>query len=206
VRRELTEPALRELMSELARTAPRGGPFRVYVVGGGTAVLAGWRSATIDADLYADSDEVFQDIQGIKDRLRLNVEFARPEDFVPPLSGSANRHRFIARVGNIDFYHYDPYSQLLSKVVRGFRKDLLDAERLVESGWVEPRQFRGLVEAIPDSAYSRYPNLSPDSVLDAVDAFLAGLPSGPASDPAQTRTPRPIPEDRAGPPLGHGPG
>ena len=27
----------------------------------------------------------------------------------------------------------------------------------------------------PDSAYSRYPNLSRESVLGAVDAFLAGL-------------------------------
>jgi len=176
LRRELTVEALRELMSELARTAPRPGSFRVYVVGGGTAVLAGWRTATIDADLCADRDEVFRDIQGVKERLRLNVEFARPEDFVPALPGSAERHRFIERVGSIDFYHYDPYAQLLSKVVRGFRKDLLDAERLVGSGWVDPRRFRALVEAIPDSAYARYPNLSRQSVLDAVGHFLAGLP------------------------------
>ena len=57
-----------------------------------------------------------------------------------------------------------------------FRKDLLDAERLVGSGWVDARQFRELVEAIPDSAYARYPNLSRQSVLDAVGDFFAGLP------------------------------
>lgn len=176
MRRELTGEALRELMSELARTAPRGESFRVYLVGGGTAVLAGWRSATIDADLCADRDEVFRDIQGIKERLQLNIELARPEDFVPALRGSAERHRFIERVGSIDFYHYDPYAQLLSKVVRGFRKDLLDAERFVQSGWVDIRRFRDLVEAIPESAYSRYPNLSRESVLEAVGAFFAGLP------------------------------
>lgn len=163
-------------MSELARTAPRGGSFRVYLVGGGTAVLAGWRSATLDADLCADHDEVFRDIQGIKERLRLNIEFARPEDFVPALPGSAERHRFIERVGSIDFYHYDPYAQLLSKVVRGFRKDVLDAERLVGSEWVDAPRFRALVESIPDSAYARYPNLSRESVVDAVGAFLASLP------------------------------
>jgi hypothetical protein len=177
LRRELTTEALRELMSELARTAPRRGSFRVYVVGGGTAVLAGWRPATIDADLCADREEVFRDIQGIKERLRLNIEFARPEDFVPALPGSAERHRFIESMGNVDFYHYDPYAQLLAKVVRGFRKDLLDAERLVGSGWVDARRFQELVEAIPDSAYTRYPNLSRESVLDAVATFLAGLRS-----------------------------
>lgn len=163
-------------MSELARTAPREGSYRVYLVGGGTAVLAGWRSATIDVDLHADDDEVFRDIQGIKERLRLNIEFVRPEDFVPELTGSGDRHRIIERVANVDFLHYDPYAQLLSKVVRGFRKDLLDAERLVGSGWVDARRFQGLVEAIPDSSYARYPNLSRESVLDAVGAFLAALP------------------------------
>jgi len=176
LRRELTGEALRELMSELARTAPRQGTFRVYLVGGGTAVLAGWRSATIDADLCADRDEVFRDIQGIKERLRLNIEFARPEDFVPALQGSGERHRFIERVGNVDFYHYDPYAQLLSKIVRGFRKDLLDAQRFVGSGWVDAGRFRDLVEAIPDAAYARYPSLSRASVRDAVADFLAGLP------------------------------
>jgi len=166
-------------MAELARSAPPQGSFRVYLVGGGTAVLAGWRSATIDADLWADRDRVFRDIQGIKERLRLNVEFVRPEDFVPALTGTAERHRFIERMGRVEFYHYDPYAQLLSKVVRGFRKDLLDAERLVGSGWVDPRRFRDLVEEIPDSAYTRYPNLSRESVLDAVRDFLAGLPPIP---------------------------
>lgn len=175
MRRELTREGLRELMAELARTAPRPGPYRVYIVGGGTAVLSGWRDATIDAVLFAERDEVFHDIQAIKDRLGLNVEFARPEYFVPALAGSAERHRFIERVGAIDFYHYDPYAQLLSKVVRGFRKDLQDAERFVESGMVEPGRFRKLVREIPDAEFARYPNLSRDALRDAVEAFLTSL-------------------------------
>jgi len=175
VRRELTREALWELMGELARTAPARDSFQVYVLGGGTAVLAGWRASTLDADLYAERDEVFRDVQSIKDRLRLNIEFARPEQFVPPLAGSAGRHVFVARVGHIDVFHYDPYAQLLSKVVRGFRKDLVDAEHLVKSGMVDPRRFRALVEAIPDSAYAKYPNLSRDSVVAAVDEVLRKL-------------------------------
>ncbi len=174
MRRELTRETLRELMEELARTAPARESYRVYVVGGGTAVVAGWRASTVDADLYAEREEVFRDVQGIKDRLQLNIEFARPEQFVPPLAGSADRHLFIERVGNIDFYHYDPCAQLLSKIVRGFRKDLLDAERFVTSGMVDPRRFRELVDQIPDSAYARYPALSRESVLAAVDEVLPG--------------------------------
>jgi hypothetical protein len=161
-------------MVELARTAPRADTFRVYVVGGGTAVLSGWRSATIDADLYAEREEVFRDIQGIKDRLQINVEFVRPEDFVPPIAGTADRHVFIERVGRIDFFHYDPYAQTLSKVVRGFRKDVLDAEKFVESGMVHPEKFRELVQQIPELEYARYPALSSGAVRAAVDAFLSG--------------------------------
>ena len=177
VRRELTREGFRELMEELARTAPRGESFRVYVVGGGTAVLSGWRTSTIDADLHAERDEVFRDIQGIKSRLRLNVEYARPEHFVPPLAGSGDRHLFINRVGGIDFYHYDPYAQLLSKIVRGFRKDLVDARHFVTSGMVDPRRFRELVHGIPVPQYVRYPNLSHDAVVDAVEKFLATIES-----------------------------
>lgn len=162
-------------MAELARTAPPGEPFRVYVVGGATAVLAGWRDSTIDADLYADREEVFRDVQGIKERLRLNIEFARPEQFVPPLAGSSDRHLFIERVGNVDFYHYDPCAQLLSKIVRGFRKDLLDAEQFVRTGMVDRRRFLELVRQIPDSAYAKYPNLSRTAVLGAVEDFLSTL-------------------------------
>jgi len=162
-------------MRELARAAPAGESFRVYLLGGGTAVLSGWRTATVDADLYADDDAVFRDIQGIKERLGLNVEFARPEQFVPPLAGSADRHVLIDRVRDVGFYHYDPYAQLLSKIVRGFRKDLLDAERFVTSGMVDPELFRELVAGVPGSGYAGYPNLSRDAVETAVEDFLAGL-------------------------------
>lgn len=175
VRRELTRDSLRELMEELARTAPAGESFRVYVVGGGTAVLSGWRAATIDADLYSERDEVFRDVQAIKERLALNIEFARPEQFVPPLAGSAERHVFVERVGDIDFFHYDPYAQLLSKIVRGFRKDLIDAEHFLRSGMVDAGRFRELVRDIPETEYARYPNLSRDAVVTVVDEFLASF-------------------------------
>jgi len=175
MRAELTAERLRALMRELARTAPRGKACRVYLVGGGTAVYAGWRAASVDADLCADEESVFRDIQGIKERLNVNVEFARPEHFVPPLRGSAERHVFVETIGQISFFHYDPYAQVLSKVVRGFERDLDDARAFVRSGMVDPATLRALVEAIRDSEYARYPSLSRPAVEQAVDAFLRDL-------------------------------
>ena len=173
VRRSLTRKGLRELMNELARSAPRRGPYRVYLVGGGTAVLRGWRASTIDADLYADKEEIFHDVQQIKERLQLNIEFVRPEDFVPALAGSVDRHVFIETVGKVSFYHYDPYAQLLSKVVRGFDRDIEDAKRFLESGMVDAERFRALVDDIPAVAYAKYPSLSRKAVREAVDDLLS---------------------------------
>ncbi|MCK4776427.1 MAG: hypothetical protein KAT30_16640 [Candidatus Krumholzibacteria bacterium] len=172
MREEITRQRLDLLMKELARRAPRRGSYRVYFVGGGTAVYLGWRRSSIDVDLYSDQDVVFRNIQEIKERLNINIEFARPEDFVPPLKGTTNRHVFIDTVGAITFYHYDPYAQLLSKVVRGFQRDLDDAREFISSGIVDPRKLRSLVAAIPDSAYARYPSVSRGGIENAIETFL----------------------------------
>jgi hypothetical protein len=173
MREKATRDSIDSLMKELARRAPRKGSFRVYFVGGGTAVYLGWRDSSIDVDLYSESEAVFRDIQRIKERLNINVEFARPEDFVPPLRGTASRHVFVETIGAITFYHYDPYAQCLSKIARGFGRDVDDAREFIRSGMVDPKKLRSLSAAIPDSAYAKYPNLSRHGVENAVETFLA---------------------------------
>ena len=163
-------------MKEIARAAPGRRSFRVYFVGGGTAVWSGWRESTIDVDLTADDDAVFRDVQGLKERLHLNIEFARPEDFVPPLQGSSDRHLLIDTIGKVGFYHYDPYAQLLSKVIRGFNRDVQDAESFIRSGMVDPELFLSLVDGIPAKSFAKYPALSRQAVVDAVRDFVDRMP------------------------------
>lgn len=160
-------------MTELSRRAPRGHSYRVYLVGGSTAVWYGWRPSTIDVDLRAEPEDIFRDVQELKERLSISVEFARPEDFVPALPGSDDRHVFIERVGRVSFYHHDPYAQAFSKIVRGFRRDLEDAKHFVDSGMVDPLELRDLVHRIPASAYAGYPALSREAILSVVDGFVA---------------------------------
>jgi hypothetical protein len=173
MREEVTREYLVLLMKELARRAPRRGAYRVYFVGGGTAVYLGWRRSSIDVDLYSDHEIVFRDIQEIKERLNINIEFARPEEFVPPLPRTAQRHVFIDTIGTITFYHYDPYAQVFSKVARGFQRDLGDAREFIRSGMVDPRKLRALVAGLPDSAFAKYPSLSRDGIEKAIESFLA---------------------------------
>ena len=77
----------------------------------------------------------------------------------------------------MSFFHYDPYSQVLSKVVRGFRRDLEDARNFIDAGLVDATRFRERVDAIPESAFARYPALSRKAILDAVGAFLDSVGS-----------------------------
>ena len=72
---------LRAFMRALAREAR--GPLQVYLVGGSTAVLEGWREATIDVDLaFGESDDaVLRALPGLKDTFDINVELASPADF-----------------------------------------------------------------------------------------------------------------------------
>ncbi len=131
---------------------------RIYLVGGATAVLFGWRDSTIDIDLkiVPHSDEILRCLSQLKDRLQLNVELASPDDFIPELPGWQERSRFIQQVGKLAFYHYDFYAQALAKIERGHQTDSHDVHNLIETGLVDPEKLLELFSAIENQLY-RYP-------------------------------------------------
>ena len=100
----------------------------VYLTGGASAVLLGWRDSTVDIDIsfLAETDDILKAVPDIKEELRLNVELASPPDFIPAVPGWETRSRFIDRKGKVSFYHFDFYSQALSKIERAedFLRDL----------------------------------------------------------------------------------
>ncbi len=73
------------MVRELGRVS--GDPATVYLVGGATAVLQGWRSTTLDIDLLIEpeAEEILRAIPALKERLNLNIELASPLDFLPEL-------------------------------------------------------------------------------------------------------------------------
>lgn len=146
---------------------------RVYFTGGVTAVLLGWRETTIDVDLRFDPelDELFRSIPLIKEELQINVELAAPSDFIPPLPGWETRCRFIDREGKVSFYHYDLYSQALSKIERGHVQDMLDVESMLNEGLVDRQKLIALYEAIKPQLY-RYPAIDSESFSLAVQRVV----------------------------------
>ena len=105
---------IRRLLEALGRAAERD--VRVYLVGGTTAVLMGWRASTIDVDfvMRPEDDAVLRAIPALKERLAMNVELASPADFIPLPAGWEERGTFVGRFGRIDAYHFDLYAQALA--------------------------------------------------------------------------------------------
>jgi hypothetical protein len=148
------------------------GPGKIYLTGGATALLHGWRPMTIDVDIKADPEPsgYFESIASIKDELAVNVELASPSDFIPELPEWRERSIFIARHGQLDFYHYDPYSQALSKLERGHARDLADIDCMLRDGLIEKKRFMSLFDCI-ESQLIRYPSLDPKSFRITVEQF-----------------------------------
>ena len=145
-------------------------PGRVYLTGGASAVLHGWRESTLDIDIsiIPDSDRILRAIPDVKERLRVNVELASPADFVPPLPGWQERSPFIALEGPISFHHYDFYTQALSKLERAHRKDLLDVDAMIRDDLVDPRRLLSLFEEVEPLLY-RYPAVHAPSLRAAIE-------------------------------------
>jgi hypothetical protein len=167
MREAVTEPRIRAFMRAIAAEARE--PGRVYLTGGASAVLRGWREGTVDVDIkiMPENDRILRAVPEIKERLHINIELASPADFVPPLPGWEDRSPFIAREGVISFHHFDFYTQALAKLERGHRKDLDDVDSMIRDGLVEPKRLAALFEDVESSLY-RYPAVDPATLRAAV--------------------------------------
>ncbi|HEX7771008.1 MAG TPA: DUF6036 family nucleotidyltransferase [Pyrinomonadaceae bacterium] len=174
MREKVSADAIEQFMRGLGRAARTSA--RIYFVGGVSAVLLGWRETTIDIDLklVPEANEILKALPDLKERLHVNVELASPDDFIPPLPGWEERSSFIAREGEIDFFHYDFYAQALAKIERGHNTDLLDVRRMIERGHVEPSRLMEFFSRIEDQMY-KYPAIDVKSFRNAVEQFVNSL-------------------------------
>ena len=173
MRRDVDAERLRTFLNALGETAK--GETTVYLAGGATALLHGWRSSTIDVDikLEPDRDEVLRALPRLKEELEMNVDLASPDGFLPELPGWRERSPFVARSGLVTFRNYDLYAQALAKVERGHARDLADVEAMLERGLVEPARLRELHAAIEPQLY-RFPAVDPPTLRAALEAALTG--------------------------------
>ena len=157
-------------MAALGNNVTGGG--RIYFAGGTTTVLHGWREMTIDIDLKADPEPagLFEAIAILKDELDINIELASPDDFIPAVPGWRERSLFIARHRDVDFFHYDPYAQALSKLQRGHDRDIADVHAFVRLALIDRERLRELFTQI-EPQLIRFPAIDPASFRTAVMEF-----------------------------------
>ena len=177
MRSPLDAAKVRALLRGLGRAAR--GPGRIYLTGGTSAVLVGWRTSTVDADLKLDPepDGVFEALRDLKNELDMNVELAAPDDFIPPLPGWRERSVYIDRFGEVDVFHYDFYAQALAKIERGHDRDLSDVRQMVERGLVEPAELTRLFGEL-EPKLLRYPAIEPTVFRRKLEALLRDLGNG----------------------------
>jgi hypothetical protein len=163
---------LDRFLVELGRST--GEPARVYLVGGATALLHGFRAATIDVDLVVEPDPspLLRAFPELKRRLDLNLELSSPLDFLPPLPGWRERSRFLRQEGTVAIYEFDFYSQALAKIERGHDRDLADVAAMLAAGLVDPARLRELHAAIEPELY-RFPAIDPEALREDLDRALA---------------------------------
>ncbi|MFQ5705621.1 MAG: DUF6036 family nucleotidyltransferase [Gemmatimonadales bacterium] len=155
-------------MQEVGRAARRH--VRIYLVGGTTAVLFGWRATTIDLDLVMrpEDETILRAILSLKETLHLNVELASPADFIPVPEGWEGRSTYITTVGKVSFYHYDLYAQAVAKVERGHQQDLADVQEMLSRGLIDAAKAREYFDRLAPELY-RFPSIHAPSFREAVE-------------------------------------
>ena len=148
------------------------GKGRIYLTGGATAVLHGWRNMTIDIDIKPEPESagLFEAIALSKDEPDVNVELASPDQLIPALPGWRERSLFIAIHGLIEFLHYDPYGQALAKLQRGHERDLRDIQCFLRDGLIQKDRLRELFHLI-EPQLIRHPAIDRAAFRAAVTQF-----------------------------------
>lgn len=177
MREPLDGPKLAATLEALGRKAR--GPGRIYLTGGATALMMGFRAMTKDLDikLQPEPDGVFEAIRDVKDALSVNIELAAPDHFIPAVPRWEDRSIFIARHGQVDFFHYDPLGQALAKISRGHVQDLGDVRAMFAAGLFDSAELLEATRAI-EPALIRYPALDAPSFVAKVEAMVAALTAG----------------------------
>jgi hypothetical protein len=172
MRKKAGAETLKALMAALGRKADA--PASIYVTGGATAVLLGWRETTVAVDIHLvpGSDRLLRTIPDLKESLSINVELASPAHFIPELPGWRDRSIFIGKEGPLSFFHYDLYSQALAKLERGHEKDRGDVKAMIDRKLVDPGKALELFPAIEPRLYL-FPSIDPSSFRRSVEEGLS---------------------------------
>lgn len=171
MRQIATKERIEAFLTALARAA--ADDTHLYLAGGASAVIVGWRPTTMDIDfvLRPESDAILRAIPELKERLQLNVELASPDYFIPVPQGWEQRSPVISRIGHLTAHHYDFCAQALAKIERGHSRDLADVRAMHSLGLISAAGIRRQFAQMEPELY-RFPAIDPPSFRRAVDSMF----------------------------------
>lgn len=177
MRRPLDSDRLNRVLESLGRACR--GPGTLYLTGGATALLEGWRASTVDVDLRLDPEPegVFAAIARIKEELDVNIELASPADFLPELADWRSESRLVGRFGPIEVRHYDFRGQALAKLARGFERDVADVRAMLDRQLVSCARLRAAFEEM-DARLERFPRVDRGRLLRRLEELCPPEESG----------------------------
>jgi hypothetical protein len=146
----------------------------VYLTGGACALLKGWRETTLDIDFIFEPEieVIYKNIPEIKIDLKINLEVASPSHFLPELPGWKDRSEFIKTCGKVSFYHYDFYSQALSKLERFHTQDIRDVQSMLDNSLIDPQKLHEYFKAIEGKIF-KYPSIDPRELEQKILNLIA---------------------------------
>jgi hypothetical protein len=168
VRDLATRSRIEAFLEALSREATED--TEVFLVGGSSAVMVGWRDSTIAIDLVMrpESDAMLRAIPKLKEQFRLNIELASPDQFIPVSPDWPDRSPLIRRIGRVSVRHYDFHAQALAKLERGHGRDLADVRAMLDQGLISGAELRRQFAIMEPHLY-RFPAIDPESFRRAVD-------------------------------------
>ena len=171
VRRPLDRDRLTTFLRALGGAAK--GPGTVYLTGGATAVLHGWRSSTIDVDIKLEPEPagVFESIARLKNELDINVELASPDLFIPVPEDWKEHSDYIGAFGRIEVLHFDYRAQALAKIARGHERDIRDVDAMIANHLVDAPSLRSTFDLVQPRLV-RYPGLDAERFAERLVAYV----------------------------------
>lgn len=135
-------------------------------------MLLGWRESTIDVHLklVPDTGSILRAVPALKEELRVNVELASPDLFIPVPPGWEDRSPWETTEGLLTVRHFDLTAQAVAKIERGHTRDLDDVQAMLDRGLVDRPGLLAYVDAVGDDLY-RFPAIDAVAFRRAVLAM-----------------------------------
>jgi hypothetical protein len=151
---------------------------RIYLLGGASRVLLGWRESTDAIDITVVPDrEIARILPRLTQDEKVDVLLRAPDQFIPPLPGWEERSPPIGQEGRVTFLHLDFYSQALTMIERASARDAEDVREMIARNLLNPAVALKLFDQI-EPEFPKYPAIDGPVFRRVVEMVLSGRHPG----------------------------